>query len=66
MTFSEATRLGSGLKPQKGYICSLNDLLRAPKVQKWVRNAYPVNLGQLDHHVVFGTKSGAVKDFQRG
>ena len=36
------------------------------KVRKWVTGAYSVNMGQLDHHVVFGTKSGALQDFQRG
>ena len=39
---------------------------RAQKVQKWVRDAYLENLGQLDHYMVFGTKSGAVQDLQRG
>ena len=34
-----------------------------PKVWKWVSDAYPVNMGQMDHYVVFGTNSGA---FQRG
>ena len=38
----------------------------ARKIQKRVSGAFPVNIGQLDHNVVFGTKSGAVKDFQRG
>ena len=33
---------------------------------KWVSDAYLVIMGQLDHHVVFGTKSGAIQDFQRG
>ena len=37
----------------------------APKVQKCVSDANPVNIGQLDHYVVFGTKSGALQDFQR-
>ena len=36
------------------------------KVQKWASDAYPVNIGQFDHYVVFGTKSGAEQDFQRG
>ena len=36
------------------------------KVQKWVSDTYLVNIGQLDHYVVFGTKFGAVLDFQRG
>ena len=36
----------------------------APKVLKWVIDAYPVNIGQLDHYVVFGSQSGAVQDFQ--
>ena len=58
------------LKPQKGFICSYSGLLGirrgTPKVWKWVSDAYPINMGQLDHHVVFGTKSGAIQDFQRG
>ena len=32
---------------------------------KWVSDAYLPDMGQLDHHVVFGTKSGAIQDFQR-
>ena len=55
---------------QKGFICSYNGLLGppwgAPKVQKWVNDTYIANFGQLDHYVVFGTKFGAVQDFQRG
>ena len=55
---------------QRGLICSWNGLFgalrRAPKVQKWVSDAYSENIGQLDNGVVFGTKSGAVQDFQRG
>ena len=38
----------------------------APKVQKWVSDANPVNIGELDHYVVFGTKSGVIQGFQRG
>ena len=38
----------------------------ATKVQKWVSDTYLVNIGQLAHYVVFGTKFGAVLDFQRG
>ena len=57
-----------GLK--KGVICPSNSFLRtrrgAPKVQKWVSDANPVNIGQLDHYVVFETKSGAVQDLWRG
>ena len=45
------------LGSQKGFICSYNCLLGppgvAPKVWKWVSDAYPVNMGQLDHHVGF-------------
>ena len=37
----------------------------APKVWKRVSDAYLANLGQWDHHMVFGTKSGAIQDFQR-
>ena len=36
------------------------------RVQKWVSDAYPVNMGQLDQYVVFGTKSGAIQDFRTG
>ena len=36
------------------------------KVQKWVSDTYLVNIGQLDHYVLFGTKFGAVQDFERG
>ena len=57
-----------GLK--KGVICPSNSFLRtlrgAPKVQKWVSDANPVNIGELDHYVVFGTKSGVIQGFQRG
>ena len=42
------------------------ELLGGPKVHKRVSDAYPVNLGQLNHYIVFGTKSGAVQDFQSG
>ena len=55
---------------QKDFICLHNGLLGAPrggsKVQKWVSDIYFVNIGHLDHHVVFGTKFGIVQDFQRG
>ena len=34
--------------------------------QKWASDGNLVNIGQLDHYVVFGTKSGAVQDFQKG
>ena len=36
------------------------------KVWKWVGDACPVDMGQLNHCVVLGTKSGAVQDFQWG
>ena len=39
---------------------------RAPKVLKWVSDPYLVYIGQLDHFMVFGSKSTALKDFQRG
>ena len=56
------------LGSQKGFICSYNGLVGAPmgvrKVQKRVSGASPVNIGPLDHNVVFGTKSGAVQDLQ--
>ena len=58
------------LGSQKGFICSYIGLLeaprRAPKVLKWVSDVYPVNIGQLNHYVVFGTKYSALQDFQRG
>ena len=38
---------------------------RGSKFWKMVSDAYAVNMGQLDHHVVFGTKSGAIQDLQR-
>ena len=38
----------------------------AQKVLKWVSDAYLVIMGQLDPHVVFGIKFGAIQDFQRG
>ena len=38
----------------------------APKVQKWVSDAYPGNIGQLDHYVVFGIQSGVVQDIRMG
>ena len=54
----------------KGFICSyigpLGIPLGAQKVWKWVGDACPVDMGQLDHCVVLGTKSGAVQDFQWG
>ena len=37
-----------------------------PMVQKLVSDAFLVNIGQLDHYIVFGTKSGGIQDFQRG
>ena len=56
---------------QKGFLfCSYNGCLGAlrgaQKVQKWASVAHPVNIGHLDHYVVFGIKSGVVQDFQRG
>ena len=36
------------------------------RVKKRVSDTDLVNIGQLDHYVVFGTKFGPVKDFQRG
>ena len=58
------------LRFQEGFICSYDGHFEAPrrasKVWKWVSYAYPVNMGQVDHHVVNGTKSGAIQDFQRG
>ena len=41
--------------------------LRVPqRVKKRVSDTDLVNIGQLDHYVVFGTKFGPVQDFQRG
>ena len=37
-----------------------------PKLQLWISDAYPVNIGHLDHYVVFGTQSGLLQDFQKG
>ena len=62
------------LRFQRGSFCSYNGLLGAPgaprlraqKVQKWISDTHLVTIGQLDHYVVFGTKSGTVQDFQRG
>ena len=36
------------------------------RVKKKVSDTDLVNIGQLDHYVVFGTKFGPVQDFQRG
>ena len=71
MTFSGAKRQDQEyLGPQKNFICSYNGPLGtprgAPKVRKWVSDSHPVNIGQLDHYVVFGTKSGVIQGFQRG
>ena len=35
-------------------------------LQKLTSYAYPVNIGQLDYYVVFGTQSGLLQDLQRG
>ena len=37
-----------------------------PRVQKWVSDIYLLNIGHWSHYVVFGTKFGAIQDFQRG
>ena len=71
MTFLGTKRPDSGLiGASKGhYLRILWHFLTprgTPKFWKWVSDAYPVSMGQLDHHVVFGTKSGALHDFQRG
>ena len=49
--------------PKKG---PLGATRGAQKVQKWVSDAYPGNIGQLDHSVVFGIQSGAVQDIRMG
>ena len=55
---------------QQNFISSYNGPLGTPKggpkVQKWVSDADPINIGQLDHYVSFGTKSGAVQDLYMG
>ena len=38
---------------------------RVPMGQKWASDGNLVNIGQLDHIVVFGTKSGAIHDFRK-
>ena len=52
------------------FICSYNGFLEPPGgpqlSKKWFKSASPVIVGHLDHYVVFGTKSGAEEDFQRG
>ena len=61
--------LGPSRVPE-GLDLLINGLLgaprRAPKVLKWVSDTYLVKIGQLDHFMVFGPKSRALKDFQRG
>ena len=69
MTFSGAKRLVLGLLgAQKDLIFTSNGRLgvprRAPMVQRWVSDAYLVTIDQLDHYLVFGTKSGAIPDLQ--
>ena len=59
-------------KPDSGLFGASKELYNGPlgapmgaqKVWKWVGDACPVDMGQLDHCVVLGTKSGAVQDFQ--
>ena len=45
---------------QQDFISSYNGPLGTPKggpkVQKWVSDADPINIGQLDHYVSFGTQ----------
>ena len=58
------------LRFQKGFISRVMAYWElpgeSPKVQKSVSDAYPGNIGHLDHYVVFGTQSGAVQDIQMG
>ena len=35
----------------------------APNVRNWVSDTDLVNIGQLDHYMVIGTKFGAIQDF---
>ena len=55
---------------QNSLICSYMDLWEYPggpkRSKKEVSCAFPVNIGQLDCYIVFGIKSGAVQDIQRG
>ena len=71
MAFSGALGviLGQSLA-RKGFVLLIKRLFggprRVPKGHKWASDGNQVNIGQLDHYVVFGTKSGAVQDFQSG
>ena len=52
------------LGAQQGLICSYDGPFGAPRMaptsQKGLSYAYRVNIGQLGHFVLSGTKSGAV------
>ena len=43
----------------------LANLAVSQKVQKRASDTKLVNIGRLDHYVVFGIKFGPVQDFQR-
>ena len=71
LTILAAERQNLGLiRASKWLVCPWNGplvvLRGAPTVQNWVSDTDLVNIGQLDHYVVIGTKFGAVQDFQRG
>ena len=62
-------KFGTFYGPKRALIAHIGPLgipMGAQKVWKWVGDACPVDMGQLDHCVVLGTKSGAVQDFQWG
>ena len=65
MAFSGALGviLGQSLA-RKGFVLLIEWLFggprRVPMGQKWASDGNLVNIGQLGHYVVFGTKSGAV------
>ena len=71
MAFSGAIRLILGqLESLKGLVLLIKWLFgsprRNPMRQKWASDANLVNISLLDQYVVFGNKSAAIQDFQRG
>ena len=71
MAFSGALGVILGqLGARKGFVLLIKWLFggprRVPMGHKWASDGNLVNIGQLDHYVVFGTKSGAIHDFQTG
>ena len=68
MAFSGALGVILGqLGARKGFVLLINGCLGAPEgfqwAKKWASDGNLVNIGQLDHCVVFGTKSGAIHAF---